>query len=61
METHSDFRGRGYAARAVNTWARLVREMDRVLLYSTSWENTSSRALARSLGLIQFGSELHVT
>jgi RimJ/RimL family protein N-acetyltransferase len=61
VETHPDFRGRGHAARAVIAWARTVREMDRIPLYSTSWENESSRALAKKLGLIQYGVDLHIT
>lgn len=47
VETHRDCRGRGYAARAVASWARTVREMDRIPLYSTSWDNEASRALAK--------------
>ena len=61
VETHPDFRGRGHAARAVSAWASAVREMDRIPLYSTSWKNESSRALAKKLGLIQFGADLHIT
>ena len=61
VETHPDFRGRGHAARAVSAWASAVREMDRIPLYSTSWENESSRALAKKLGLIQYGVDLHIT
>lgn len=61
VETHPDFRGRGHAALAVAGWARAVREMGRVPLYSTSWENVASRALARKLGLIRYGVDLHVT
>lgn len=61
VETHPEFRGRGHAARAVAAWAGLVRGSNRVPLYSTSWENQPSRALAGKLGLIQFGSDFHVT
>jgi RimJ/RimL family protein N-acetyltransferase len=61
VDTNRDFRQRGHATRAVNAWARAVRELDRVPLYSTSWNNTASRALAKRLGLIQFGSDLHIT
>ena len=61
VDTNRDFRRRGYAARAVTAWAKAVREMDRVPLYSTSWQNEASRALAAKLGLIQFGSDLHIT
>jgi RimJ/RimL family protein N-acetyltransferase len=61
VETHPDFRGRGYAARAVGAWAKAVYEMPRVPLYSTSWENEPSRTLAKKLGLIQYGVGLHIT
>lgn len=61
VETHPDFRGRGHGARAVAAWARTVRAMHRVPLYSTSWDNEASRAVARKLRLIQFGADLHVT
>ncbi|MGH7448604.1 MAG: GNAT family N-acetyltransferase [Longimicrobiales bacterium] len=61
VETHPDFRRRGHAAAAVAAWARAVLEMGRVPLYSTSWENDSSRAVASRLGLIQYGVDLHIT
>jgi hypothetical protein len=61
VETHEDFRGRGHGAAATAAWARAVREMDRMPLYSTSWGNYASRALASRLGLIQFGVDLHIT
>lgn len=61
VETHPSFRSRGYAAHAVTAWASRLRTAGRIPLYSTSWENESSRRLARRLGLIQYGSVLHVT
>lgn len=61
VETHRAFRGRGHAARAVAGWARDVRALGRIPLYSTSWENTASQAVARKLGLRQFGVDLHIT
>ena len=61
VETHADFRGRGLATRAVAAWARSVRESHRVPLYSTSWTNTASRALARRLRLIQYAVDLHIS
>ena len=61
VETHPDFRGRGHAAAAVRAWATMVRELGRMPLYSTSWDNTASRALARSLGLVQYGATLQLT
>jgi GNAT superfamily N-acetyltransferase len=61
VETHPDFRGRGYGAGAVAEWAMAVREVKCVPLYSTSWDNESSRRLATRLGLVRFGADLHIT
>jgi GNAT superfamily N-acetyltransferase len=61
VETVPAFRGRGYAAQVVTAWALAVRETGRVPLYSTSWQNQASRAVSRTLGLIQFGNDLHIT
>jgi RimJ/RimL family protein N-acetyltransferase len=61
VETHPSFRGRGHAVAAVRAWARIVREMGCAPLYSTSWQNRASLAVARKLGLIQFGNDLHLT
>ena len=61
VETSPAYRGRGYAPQVVTAWARVVRDMGRVPLYSTSWQNAASRAVARKLGLIHFGSDLHLT
>jgi hypothetical protein len=61
VETAPDFRRRGYAVHVVAAWARAVRAADRIPLYSTSWTNTASRAVAAKLGLEEFGSDLHIT
>jgi hypothetical protein len=60
VETVPAFRGRGYAARVVAAWANAVRESGQVPLYSTSWRNDASRAVAQKLSLIQFGNDLHI-
>ena len=56
VDTAPPFRGHGYAARVVTAWA-----LGRIPLYSTSWRNAASRAVARKIGLIHFGSDLHIT
>ena len=61
VETNRAHRGRGYAARVVTAWARSVRDIGRIPIYSTSWQNEASRAVARKLQLICFGSDLHIT
>jgi hypothetical protein len=61
VETARAFREQGYATQAVSAWARAVRSEGRLPLYSTSWENTASLSLARRLGLVRFGSDLHFT
>jgi RimJ/RimL family protein N-acetyltransferase len=60
VETLPDFRGQGYAKDAVVGWARLVHSLGAMPLYSTSWENTASQALAKKLQLILYGADFHV-
>ncbi len=61
VETHPEFRGHGLAGEATAAWAAAVRNLGRTPLYSTSWDNDASRAVAAKLGLVQFGSDLHIT
>jgi predicted GNAT family acetyltransferase len=61
VETAKEFRGRGCAVEAVAAWARIVRDAGRIPLYSTSWQNYASQALAAKLRLVRFGSDLHIT
>jgi RimJ/RimL family protein N-acetyltransferase len=61
VETAPGFRGRGHAARVVAAWAAAVRRTGAIPLYSTSWGNTASQAVARKLGLRMFGADLHIT
>lgn len=60
VETAERYRRRGYGLAAVAAWATAVRRNGRVPLYSTSWENVASLALARRLELICWGEDLHV-
>jgi hypothetical protein len=51
VETAAAYRGRGLVPRVTAAWARAVRETGRIPLYSTSWDNHGSLAVARKLGL----------
>jgi len=60
VETRAEDRGRGLAARCVAAWALAIREHGGLPLYSTSWSNRSSRAVAKKLGLELFGEDWHL-
>jgi hypothetical protein len=56
VETAERFRGRGLASRVTAAWALAIRASGRVPLYSTSWTNSPSLAVAHKLGLIRYAS-----
>jgi GNAT acetyltransferase len=56
VETASAFRGRGFAPHATAAWARAIRATGRTPLYSTSWSNPASLAVARKLRLMHYAS-----
>ena len=60
VETAEASRRRGHGIAVVVAWAEAVRAGGRVPLYSTSWGNAASRALARRLGLICYGEDTHI-
>ena len=60
VETLPGFEGRGLASRAVAAWARGVRARGADPLYSASLGNRASLGVARRLGLIRYGSALHM-
>lgn len=57
LETAAAFRGRGLGPRVAAGWALAVRASGRVPLYSTSWSNDASLAVARKLGLVPYASK----
>jgi hypothetical protein len=61
LETAAAFRGRGYAPRVTAAWAAAVRASGRTSLYSTSWANTSSLAVAQKLGLKTYATDWSIT
>ena len=60
VETLPDFRGKGYAKDVTAEWARRVRAAGALPLYSTSWENKASQAVARKLRLECYGADFGV-
>jgi len=58
VETLEGYRGRGYALAVVTAWARAICAAGRIPLYSTSWDNRASQAVARRLRLVQYGTDL---
>lgn len=61
VDTIEAFRRQGLAIAVVAGWAKAVRDQGREPLYSTSWDNLASQAVARRLGLVLYGADLHFT
>lgn len=59
VDTARGFQRMGFGAAVCAEWARATRDLDRVPVYSTSWENTASRRLAARLHLIWIGIDAH--
>ena len=60
VETLPDFRGKGYAKDVAAEWAQRVWAVGAIPLYSTSWENNASQAVARKLHLACYGADYQV-
>jgi hypothetical protein len=60
VETLEEFRGKGYATAAVSAWAAAVRQAGRLPLYSTTWDNHASQAVARKLGMVCYGEDFSI-
>jgi RimJ/RimL family protein N-acetyltransferase len=59
--TEAAHRGRGLGPRVTTAWAAAIRASDRVPIYSTSWDNAASRAVARKLGCEICATDYSVT
>ena len=60
VETATGQRRRGFACQALSAWAREVRSLRLLALYSTSWENLASQRLATKLGFVCYGAETSI-
>jgi hypothetical protein len=60
LDTAAHFRGRGFGTRVAAAWARAIRDSGRLPLYSTSWSNGASLAVARKLKLVTCASDWNV-
>ncbi len=58
VETLEGYRGHSYAPKVVTAWAHAIRATGRIPLYSTSWDNLASQAVARKLQLVQYATDL---
>ena len=56
LETAAKFRGRGLGPQVAAAWALAVRASGRIPLYSASWANGASLAVARKLGLVAYAN-----
>ena len=56
VETTPEFRGHGSAGLATAAWATAIQASGRTPIYSTSWSNGPSLAVARKLGLVACAS-----
>jgi len=60
LDTAEKWRGRGFAAQVTTAWAQAIRAEGLLPIYSTSWDNRESRAVARKLGLTEVASDWSV-
>lgn len=61
VDTDPAYRGQGLAATVVNAWRKAIEDSGRTALYSTSYDNLSSQAVARRLGLSQYAETFSLT
>ncbi|KPL90172.1 GNAT family N-acetyltransferase [Herpetosiphon geysericola] len=54
VETTESARGHGYAQAAVAGWAAAIHALGILPMYSTSWDNYASQAIARRLGMREY-------
>lgn len=60
VETIEGYRGKGYALSVVSSWCKAIHDSGRIPLYSTSWDNYASQAIAKRLDLYQYGTDVSI-
>jgi hypothetical protein len=61
VDTHESARRKGFATAAVSCWAAAVRARGLLPMYSTSWDNLASQAVARRLKMAQYGEDWSIS
>lgn len=61
VETAPTALGRGLATRVAAAWAAQVQRAGRLALYSTTWDNRASTAIAVGLGGTLYAEDFHLT
>jgi len=57
VETLAAFCGKVAATAAAAGWAAAVQQSQRLALYSTSWQNHASQAVAKKLGAVLYAED----
>jgi RimJ/RimL family protein N-acetyltransferase len=61
LEVAEAYRGQGIARDCTAAWAGHISENGRTAMYSTSWENEVSQAVAAALGFEMYATDWHAT
>ena len=61
VATEESYRGRGFGARVVAAWRAAVEREGLTPLYSTTWDNVASMAIARRLRLVPYAETLSIS
>jgi predicted GNAT family acetyltransferase len=61
LETMLAYRRRGFGVTVTAAWAGIVQAEGRLALYSTSWDNAASQAVAARLGGRQYGEDFSIS
>lgn len=60
IETLEEYRGKGYGIAVASAWSAAVQVSGKIALYSTSWDNYASQAVAKRLQLALYGTDVSI-